>query len=303
MNKKTLERRYQKWKTRVVRALYRDGAGGTDRAVLVVGTARSGTTWAAEVVAAGLRARLIFEPFFARFVSEARCVADRPYRRPDDEDEELLAFCYSVFAGTIRHPWVDRDPLRIRPRARVVKSVRAHLLLPWLRRRFPEVPAFLLIRHPCAVVASWRRLGWIADADLRPILDQPGLVADDLLHQYRDVLARLDGTASPEERIAALWCIGNAVALRSLPPEELHCERWEDLVADPEGAYGRIFARLGCAMPAAALRAVDRRTAWGRRSGPLPGRDAWRRDLDPEVAERILDVVDRFGMSDLYGRD
>jgi hypothetical protein len=53
---------------RVYAALYRDTVGRLDRSMIVAGTARSGTTWLAEIIASQVPCRIMFEPFQPRKV-------------------------------------------------------------------------------------------------------------------------------------------------------------------------------------------------------------------------------------------
>lgn len=123
------------------------------RAILIAGAPRS-TTWLAEVLATSLRARTMFEPFHARLVPEFGSYVPFLYRAPYDRDDVLLASCLRVFDGSLRNRWVDKNVSTVRPRCRVVKVVRANLMLAWLDEQFPAVRTLFVLRHPCAVVLS-----------------------------------------------------------------------------------------------------------------------------------------------------
>jgi hypothetical protein len=179
----------------------------------------------------------------------------------------------------------------------VVKAVRANLLLPWIRERFPEVQVVFVIRHPCAVVASWLRLGWSPDRDLAPML-RDARILDDV--GARDACRVVEAARGLEERLAIVWCISNLVPLRLLAPNEYVHLCYECLVDRTEEQLAFAFERLGADLPGTALRTARRPSSTTRRRGALPRADGWRRELSPATVARIRDVVARFGLTELY---
>jgi hypothetical protein len=285
----------------VVRRLYRDDDPALDRAVLIAGSGRSGTTWLADLLQTELHARILFEPFHSRLVDEFRRYRYFQYLRPDDPEPELEAFCHRLFSGAIRHPWIDREVQILRPRARVVKAIRANLFLAWLRRRFPEVPLVWVIRHPCAVVLSRLELGWDTDRDLTPLLDQPALVAD-FLGDHMPVIER---ARFPEEKHALLWCIHNLVPRHQLESESYHRVFYEDLLRSPEREVPRLFAAIGRTHGEGVFdRLRQPSTTSSRDSAVIHGGDSlarWQQTLAADQIARILDVVSAFGLDAWYG--
>jgi hypothetical protein len=291
-----IARRLQQY---VMRHLYRERNHDAARACLVAGAARSGTTWLGEWIAARLGARLLLEPFHSGKVPELAGFPLFPYRRPESEDAALAAYAARVFEGRVRHPWIDRQVEVLRPTSRVVKEIRANLCLAWLRRRFPMVPTFLLLRHPCAVVASRLALGWATDADLEPLYAQPELV-EDFLAPHVD---RLRGLRKPEEKHAAIWCISYAVPLAQLAPNEVEVLHYEDLLLSPERDLARVLAALGRAPDAGAL-GTGRASMTAVRSpssgSPRERALRWRSELSPAQVDAVLGVVRAFGLDRLY---
>ena len=279
------------------RRLYRDVHDGLDRTLLIAGAARSGTTWLAEMVASELSARLVFEPFHSRLVAEFGRFHYFHYMRAADEDAQLLDFSRRVLSGRLRHPWVDRYVETLRPRARVVKEIRANLFLRWLALRFPELPLVFLLRHPCAVVASRLSLGWATDTDLEPLLAQPRLVADFLAER----LPLIEAARRPEEKHAVIWCVSNLVPLSQFPPEELALVFYEDLCRDPRRELRRLLGALD--HPVEAGTRVDRPSMTTPRRTTAPQRriDAWRNELSTGQVDAVLRIVRDFGLADLYG--
>jgi hypothetical protein len=289
----------RRWRA-VCRRLYRDPIDDSGRCVVVAGTARSGTTWLAEILGAELGSRILFEPFHPELVEAYRDYSLFQYLRPDADDADLERFVRLLVAGRLRHPWIDRQVNTLRPRGRVLKDVRACLLLGWLHRHFPEVPILFLVRHPCAVVASRMRLGWATDGDIDPLLAQPDLVEDHLA----DHLDTIRGASSDEEKHAVIWCIHHLVPLRQFGEGGLRLVFYEELCRDPEGELALAFEALGRRPGARALKAARRPSMTAVSSSAVVGgadpTRGWRKFLGNAGVERVLGVVEAFGLSGLY---
>ena len=268
---------------------------------MVAGTARSGTTWLAELIASQLPCRIMFEPFNPRKVREFHQFHYFQYMRPTDRDNELRSFCQSVFSGDIRNGWIDREISLLRPQYRLIKEVRANLFLKWIDTEFPEVPLLFIVRHPCAVVASRMKLGWATDTDIQPFLAQRKLVQDHLT-DHRNLISQV---RTPEEKHALIWCISNLVPLRQFRAGELTIVFYENLCLQPEVEIRRIFQTLGHeyrdsvydAMLAPSRTTVDRSAVVS--GAHRPG--GWRQALPSRQIGRILAVVEAFGLDHLYG--
>src|SRR5690606_27560775 len=137
--------------------------------------------------------------------------------RPYEKNPQLSAYCQQLFAGVVRHPWIDRELTNLRPSYRVIKEIRANLFLKWLHVNFPQVPLLLIVRHPCAVVLSRLQLRWATDGDIHACLGQEQLVTDFL----RPYLALIEGAQTDEEKHAIIWCIHYLVPLQQFAAGEL----------------------------------------------------------------------------------
>jgi len=283
----------------VIRRLHRDPGGGAERSVLVAGTGRSGTTWLADLVDAAAPTRLMFEPFHCGRVKEYERFPFILYMRPDTRCEALRSYCERVFTGQIRDPWIDRAVSHLRPRLRLIKAIRANLLLKWIRERFPEIPIVFIVRHPCAVVASRMKLDWATDRDLESILSQRDLISD-FLGDHLDTVRR---AREPEEKHAVVWCIHNMVPLRQLHRDDACWVSYERLVSSPDEEIRRILSYLrieGSLTEARLGRPSTTSQGW---SAMVRGEDAlqqWRSYLDAQQIRRVWSVLEAFGLSGLY---
>ncbi|WP_273844373.1 sulfotransferase [Rubrobacter calidifluminis] len=224
---------------RALSGLYVDVGGGEEDSVFLAGSGRSGTTWLAEALCARGGCRLVFEPFFPGRVGIVHHFSSRQYLRPGDIRPEYLEPARAIVTGGVRDRWIDRFHKSFVARRRVIKDIRANLLLGWLHHNFPEMPLILVIRHPCAVAASRLSLGW--RANLEEVLSQQELLEDFLWPFEREI--RRAGT--PFERHVFLWCVDNYVPLVQFGPDELQVVFYEELLSDPENALARLFRALG----------------------------------------------------------
>lgn len=284
---------------RVCAALYREVSTDPRDTIFVAGAARSGTTWVAELITSQTHGRLMFEPFNPDLVLPYARFNYFQYMRPEHDDVELLRFVESVLSGSIRDPWIDRYVDRLRPRGRLIKDIRANLLLRWIHDRFPEVPMVFVIRHPCAVVASRMKLGWATDGDIGCFVDQSDLVDDFLA----DKLEIIKGATTDAEKHAIIWCISNLVPLTQFDDAELNVVFYEELRRSPETEVPRLFDLLGigCAPEAIRTAARSSMTAKGhvRRTDMSPA-EMWHTHLPPDLERSVLKIVESFGLSYLY---
>jgi hypothetical protein len=282
------------------RHLYRDRDPSPAASIVVAGSARSGTTWVGDLLAEATRARVVFEPFYHELVPDFHSMGSFPYRRPEDTDPELETFCSRMLAGSLRGAWVDREVERLRARRRVVKAVRGNLLLAWLARTFPEVPVVLVLRHPCAVVASRMALDWSPRPDLDALLVQPPLVKDHL-EPYLEIIAEAE---TDEARNAVIWCVHHLVPLRQFEPSALTVVFYETLCARPEIELPRLLSVVGgvqCELPVSRARVPS--TTSRLESAAVTSDDritSWQRNLDAGRIERIMRVVRAFGLDSIY---
>lgn len=305
---------------------HRPNDDGVSRPILVAGSGRSGTTWISDVLAASVGCGSVFEPLHTTRVAEVPgsnqdCSFPGTYLRPDEEAAEWESFFERVFLGTIENRWTRQDwrskptrygasllpdsiTLRLarrryrgeaaRASRRVIKIIRGNLLLGWLRRRFAPATV-LIIRHPCAVVASRLRHRWPESLD--GISGQPKLIADHLA-AFHDTIASAD---DPVRRMTVLWCVENLTAIRAIGGDpHAWVGSYESFVDAPREQFSRLRDRLGLGASERANRVAARWTSNPSRK-TLRQRRNWDGGLSTGEVDRVLDTCRRFGMG-LYGR-
>jgi hypothetical protein len=290
---------------RVVQAigsrLYIDSNRNPKNSVFIAGTARSGTTWLAELISAQIPCRLMFEPFNCDLVSEYRTFHYFQYMRPEQTDKKLYEFARKVFNGDIRDPWIDKKNERIIPKFRLIKEIRANLLLKWLHDNFPEVPYLFIIRHPCAVVLSRMELGWATDRDIQPFISQQNLISD-FLSDYIDYIKYIK---SDEEKHAIIWCVNNLVPLKQFPKKSLKIIYYENLCSQPDLELSWVFKYIQSNdQSRRIIKAEKPSTTSKTTSAVVTGKDKisrWEKSLTTSQITKILKVVSEFGLDYLYG--
>jgi len=161
-------------------------SGRSGRPVLVTGVPRSGTTWLARRLAdarlASLPGREPMNPRSGQFGLGGTLHSWTELREPSKKQVRTLERCYRghevrAFSRYGSHQW-----LSVLPWSRtIVKDPFALLAVPTIAACTSAIPV-ILYRHPGAVLASYRRMGWVADTTeirrLQGLPTAPGPVDD-----------------------------------------------------------------------------------------------------------------------------
>jgi len=269
--------------------------GDHTSSVFLAGSGRSGTTWLSQIINHRRRYRYVFEPFNPREVGPFGHFRTKQYLRPDDRRGEFLRPARLALTGGLRHPWTDRFNGRIVARRRLIKDIRANLLLGWINANFPGMPIILLLRHPCAVVTSRLALGW--RDNLSETMEQQELVEDFLLPMEVEIRAAQGGF----ERHLFLWCIDNYVPLKQLGPERVHLIFYENLLARPDVELRSLFTRLGEDFDERVHAGMRHPSPLSRKDSPGPSLTGWRAHVNSHQLERAVEILRLFGLNHLYG--
>jgi Sulfotransferase family len=282
---------------RLLGGLYVDLGQDHRDSVFLAGSGRAGTSWVSEIINYRGEYRYVFEPFHPGKVDVCKNFRSKQYLRPDDRREEYLEPARKVLTGALRSRWTDRFHRRFVARRRLIKDIRANLLLGWMRANFPGMPIILLLRHPCAVVASRLALGW--KDNLSETMGQEELVEDFL----RPMEPEIRGARDAFERHLFLWCIENYVPLRQFAPGEIHLAFYENFLARPEDEIRRLFSFLGRDFDERVYQTLNRPSPLSRKGdGPgVPSVDSWRRHVTGARLERTVEVLGLFGLDRVYG--
>jgi hypothetical protein len=227
--------------------------------ILLAGAPRSGTTWLMEIFEKIHGYSYIFEPFQPEWFPDSLKTGfiNRLYLLPDIDWVKGEEYLKKIFTGKI----VSRSPLykyridmlvnRVISRKLIVKSVRINRILPWIGKRFELKKIFFIIRHPCAVVSSQLKTGYVGYHNEFPPYDNrfPNLKeiineASEINFIKQSLIAKLKKMDSQEEILAATWCLDNIVPLNE-KNTKWDTLIYEKLVTNGESEIGKIFCSTG----------------------------------------------------------
>ena len=270
------------------------------RAILLAGLGRSGTTWLAELINHDNQYRFLFEPFRRDKVPLVHNFRRRQYLRPDDSAENYAPAVQRIFAGQVRNDWIDQFNGRFIAVRRLVKDIRANLLLKWFHIHLPDMPIILLMRHPCAYANSRLQQGYDADDFLTDMLDQPELIEDHLAPFSQDIRR----ASTPFDKHIMQWCIENYVPLRQFKPGEMYVAHYEAICEQPAMEIERLFKFLGKPFNPTLVQNVERPSVMTAKwSAIMNGGDRigmWRKNITTAQTHQAMAILKTFGLDGIY---
>jgi hypothetical protein len=288
-------------KKKLLTELYIDFNSDYKKSIFIAGTGRSGTTWVSSIINYNNEYRYIFEPFYSDKVSNVKNFKYRQYLRPDDRGKEFIEPTKAILSGKVRSKWTDRFNKRFISNKRLIKDIRANLLLSWIHNNFPSVPIILLLRHPCAVVNSHLKLNW--DNHLDEILAQAELI-EDFLEPFKQkiLLAETDF-----EKQIFLWCIENYVPLKQFKRGEIHLAFYENFCECPKDEIERLFSFLGKKFDETIFLNLSKPSSMSRKeSAVITGDsivDSWRKHITDEQLQKAVEIMSLFGLDRIYSEE
>ncbi|HXW75855.1 MAG TPA: sulfotransferase [Candidatus Eremiobacteraceae bacterium] len=275
-----------------------------ESAIFLAGTGRSGTGWIANIINYANDFRYMYEPFDPAYSDVCRGFTFGLYLPAEADEPELARVAQAIVTGRIGFTkWSHQNNRRHLVGQRLVKEVRGHLWLRWLRSLFPTMRLVLLFRHPCAVVNSRMKRGNLVYAE--PFLSQPKLMADHLT-PFRADLENLKDASEIEQRVM-VWCIQHYVPLRQFRRDQIHLAFYENFSEQPRDEIERLFAYTRQPFRELVMASVKRPSEVTRQDAAImTGQSvvaSWQREMAPADIERALRIVSRFGLDAIYGND
>lgn len=217
--------------------------------VYVAGVARSGTSWIAQVLNSHPDVCFRFQPFFA-YEFKGRVNEDS---RPADYDQLFLDMYNTESSfltqadkrSTGDYPQFEKHPS---PQTLIFKENRYQSMLEPMLRRVPYLKSVGIVRHPCAVLNSWRK---------SPKEFPPG---SEILREWRFGNCKNKGNEDyfgyyKWKEVAHMY-----LDLRDKYPDRFTLLRYEDVVYAPERTISALFNFLGISYDEATQRFVREST-------------------------------------------
>jgi hypothetical protein len=179
-------------------------------------------------------------------------------------------------------------------------------MLHWMNDQFQVRGMVLILRHPCAVVASqldYKREGWKrTEPPPRDNLQTGfgGWIPDEVFERFKPILANVHSTAG---RLAAVWCLDTYFPLLERDSFPGLITTYERLLTQEADEVKRIFQWLEAPVPGEALQSFG--DASHSASSDLVTEDVqrqlskWQDKLSPAQIDDVLSVVEGFGL-DFY---
>ncbi len=285
----------------------------TNTPLILAGTGRSGTSWLLDVFSLLWHYRPIFEPLHTQQVPEAKGLL-RLYLTSEETHSQLREHLEKVFWGKPENAWIrwmhmgitTNTPLsrkslqyvynlpkyRFWAKNRVVKLINGNLLLEWLQENF-DVSIIFVIRHPCAVVASQKKMGWASGLDC---FTQQKKLVNDYLNPF---LPLVDSVNNLTENFTLRWCIENYVPLTQARKGRINIIPlfYEDIVMNPVEMLKKTLMNLQYS-----AKEIERFCIkFSKRQKPRKeSLIKWRKNLSGEEISAILDFTKKFGLN-FYG--
>lgn len=183
--------------------------------IVILGSARSGTSWLSELMALQHRYRMLFEPEHEFNTKNGKLICDR-YLINENESNTIEDYLKRVFLNKVDSDWIAQLSNRkwkqhlwpYIPKKFVIKFVRCNLAAHYLSDTF-KIPVLFIIRNPYDVIASQNRVKFSWLYDLTWFMSQDGL-CDLISTAYGYDLRKAKGL-SDFEKLCLRWCIENSV--------------------------------------------------------------------------------------------
>jgi hypothetical protein len=213
--------------------------------LLVTGAPRSGTTWLARQLAGArgcaMTGREPMNPNPGQYRLGATLDAWARLKTPNARQLVALRLAYAGLTPRVYGRYGHRQWAAPWPGTRtVVKDPFAVLSIGAVVRATSALPV-LVYRHPAAVLASYRRMGWLPD-----VAEVSAAVSDEV----GVAPAPVDVPVSDPRAMAWFWSTLYSVALRDLADvEDAVVVSHEELAVGGTPALGRLFEACGLAAP------------------------------------------------------
>ncbi|MDB9961754.1 sulfotransferase domain-containing protein [Oceanihabitans sp.] len=211
--------------------------------IVIVGTARSGTSWLSETMASQHRYRMLFEPEHETQTKKGYLLCDK-WITSQTASKEVRQYLVQVFSNRVDSDWIAQNSNRkfkrhlwpCIPKKIIIKFVRANLMATFISETY-GIPVIHLLRNPYDVIKSQQKVKFPWLYDLSHFAKQDALVAL-IKDQFELDITRYE--AFSDIKILTLrWCIENVLPLEVFEDYTKHVTviRYEALFSNIEVFY------------------------------------------------------------------
>jgi len=273
------------------------------RTIVIFGSIRSGSTWLAEIISSLDGHLQIFEPLHYKYVPYVKKHISEwdKFVAKDEEWPEGVSIFNEILSGRVINAWIMSQATLMKvltAKRLVVKIVRGNLLLEWFTNNIAIMTPVLVMRHPCAVIASQINKGWPLGKNV--------LLGNSYFDLHPEIRKSCSHLSKPEELAALAWCLRYHAPLMVKKPYPFVLVCYENLVRNGEQELKKIFDAWDMPVDKNALSqlTVPSDTVT-KNSQIVAGRDplaGWVSRLTDEQVGNILAVLDIFKMN-FYSRE
>ena len=206
--------------------------------IVIVGTARSGTSWLSETMASQHRYRMLFEPEHETQTQKGHLLCDK-WITSQNVTSEVNKYLKQVFNNRVDSDWIAQNSNRklkrhlwpFIPKRFIIKFVRANLMAQFIKETY-NIPVVHLIRNPYEVLKSQQKVKFPWLYDLSHFANQKPLAALIKAEFNIDLSKFMDYTDL--EKLTIRWCIENVLPLEVFQSytEQVKIIRYEELFSN-----------------------------------------------------------------------
>lgn len=183
--------------------------------LVILGSARSGTSWLSEIMALQYRYRMLFEPEHEFRTESGKLICDR-HLTTTNASSKIKTYFKRIFSNRVDSDWIAQLSNRkwkrhlwpFIPEKYIIKFVRCNLAANYMANAF-KIPVLFVIRNPYDVIASQKRVKFPWLYDLSWFKGQDALCA--LIKTVYGYDLHEEKELSDFEKLCLRWCIENSV--------------------------------------------------------------------------------------------
>ena len=209
---------------------------GYHKHIVILGSARSGTSWFSELIALQHRYRMLFEPEHEFNTKHGKLICDQ-YLTTETSSTAIDRYFKRVFKNKVDCDWIAQISNRkwkrhlwpFIPKKYIIKFVRCNLSAQYIAEKF-KIPTVLIVRNPYDVLASQQRVKFPWLYDLGCFIQQEEL-CDLVLKTYNFDLTKQQ-ELNDLEKLCIRWCIENSVPFLNTNQASFEVYKYEDFKGD-----------------------------------------------------------------------